>query len=185
MVRFLFLLLFVSCGSMETKVLLDGSTKIPLDDNFFNKNYRKNATVKLIEGVDYNSIYVGGYYRDHYEVLKSNFDNKDRAYLNVLKFYENGCVNLFFFKKSDVLSDKIPQLNPENSGNRGVCYSNGGENKLAIFTIVSENLKRGIYSATIGVNGDSLFVKREDENFTAIYIKKQLPKKNKKYTANW
>ncbi len=186
MVRLLFLLLFVSCGSIKTKKLKNGITDVPTEKDFFDINYREKYNVENINSVDLNSIYVRIYTLTN-ENEYINFlgaDYKHISFVYALKFYENGCVNQFIISKNDIETDSFLSINPEIEGVRGVCYTQNNINKIAFVTKVSESGKMGIYNPIIELKGDSLFLS-ENKYLKSVYIKKPLSKKNKKYTANW
>ncbi len=180
MVRLLFLLLFLSCGSLKTIELKDGVTDVPAEKDFFDTNYREKYKIKNIAGIDYNAIYMEEYYINHKGKMISI---KDYFVETGIRFYENGCVNQFDIYKG-LESDQI-DLNPDITGGRGICYFLDNRYMMAMVTITGEYYKIGIYNPEIKLKGDTLFLLKKGSNYNRVLIKKPLSKKNQEYTANW
>jgi hypothetical protein len=169
--------------------LLDDSTKIPADKNYF-KN-KKYFSVSLLDKIDTAVIYKEDYY---YSSNKKDFtpiDNKKWYSTNnrvsIYKFYSNGCINLFFFRNGYEIEKN--DLNPEYKGHRGVYYiDNKGNIKIDKFVIVGYGFGPlyDINKSIVKIKGDTLLIKYFS-NLTSVdvYVKQKIPKEWLIYKADW
>ena len=174
-------LFFTSCGVKSIK-LKDGITRVPRDQFFFNENYRKKYSFNKLSEIDFNSIYVESYYVSQKGKLYDS-QKGDHSFINVVKFYDNRCVNFFSIEKNDI--NNLPVLNPEERGNRGVLYNKNNETLADIVVPADDSYRLGKKTYVINVKGDTLFLFDKKSKSKYIYIRKQLSEKNLKYKANW
>lgn len=163
-------LLPISC-SYKTVYLQNGYTKIAVDE----KVYRNKAQFKMsiLSDIDTNAIYYKADSRDGFEVYR---------------FYNNGCLNLFFTEKvTGELNEQ--DFNPEINGHRGVFYIKGNRIKSDLFTRTTGMGAMGILTRTLIFHRDSLFVLDGDggkswwkDGHTDTFYKKPFPFH---FKANW
>jgi len=155
--------------------LKDGYTKVPLDSSFFKKE--KKAPLN----VDFNAVYIVSYYVGHDYLW--DYDKGDHLTRTGLRFYKNGNVSSFEINKKKIKN--LPDLNPSDSGYRGISYMSKGIDYIMLYVPKTEYLRYGKKKYAIEIKGDSLYLKDVVGNSLDIYLKKELIGKNLKYTGDW
>lgn len=184
MIRYLtvLLLFFISSDKIEYKLLADGFTKVPADENYFTKNYRNNKKLQVgpPDGVAFNVLYVPLHVPKKNTIYVGHIAQWPEFRTHALMFYENGCVNTF------VSEEGYPDitLNPEHQGYRGISYKKKGKNYIS--TIGRADDQSGNITEhkpdVIEIRGDTLITRIPGH--ISYYIKDKSGIKTN-YTANW
>ena len=183
---FLIIVLVNSCG-IKTKILNNGFTTVPLNENFFKNKILFNKSI--LSKIDTNVVYVE---HDMYTCHPNSFKKlKSLSYTNgnksaMYKFYANGNVNYFSKDKNDSISNV--NFNPNFSGQRGVFYQQKNKIYIDLFTIIGYGFgpSYNISKAQIKFKNDSLLIKRKfDKNSITVYIKQKLSQEKLKHKTQW
>jgi hypothetical protein len=174
----LFLIVVISGCGLKYEVLKNGYTKVPRNDYKF-ENKQESVTLGVIP---FRTDCI-------YEEL-SNFNNqparkdvgnKETFFYETLRFYDNGCINIFLLNRDNVNIE----FNPEFFGYRGVYYSVNNRWKFDLFAPQSERAIYGIISGEISLNGDTISLIREN-GYQNRFVIHEIEKLNLiEYSANW
>lgn len=186
MVKYFLLLLilfFTSCELIKQKKLSDGTTKVPFDENYFNKNYRDKYQIIFPNGIDGNSIYIESFYLSRKgEIFNSKKGHN--SFIEGIRFYKNGCVSSFTIDKNSLI-DSL-NLDPSSTGYRGICYVNKKDTLIDIIVPISDAYDLGKANYNFKIKGDTLFLKyKRDPQIVKIYLKTTLKKESINYNSVW
>lgn len=183
----MFFTLLVSC-TVKTRYLNNNRTRVPLDNSVF--SHRPPYNFVLSSMIDTTAIYEE-YSIDQDISERLNNQSLDRKKYSVLKFYANGCFNLFSFNKGEKYPGLI-EMDPEFSGLRGIYYYNNGQVFMELYTSVDEFQNMGSSKSILRISGDTLFQRLERSRnkkpanlYTMVYVKRRLPEEYFKYRASW
>jgi len=132
-------LLTFSCG-MKTFILQNGFSKAPINPSQYIE--RKTFDITLMKIIDTDAIYEE--YSDKYTVIKK-YDN----YVSFLRFYSNGCFNIFYSDKNIVEKD---MFDPKKSGYRGYYNRINSEIKFDKFGEINQMKAYGKLSGSCPVS---------------------------------
>ena len=189
MVRYILIIsLISSCSSIDTKLLDDGYSKVPVHENFFDIHYRNKYEISIPKSVDTKSIYIAEFFQDYHGKIHSTIstDEYDTA---AIRFYENACVSKFSLPINDSLYTY--RLNPNKTGYRGICYKKGEDFYIGWVSPKNHRYTFGKTTRKISIVGDTLFVRvfnkalGKFDKSKHIYLRKPLSEKNLQYQADW
>jgi hypothetical protein len=171
------LLVFILAnGQIKHRLLEDGITKVPADENYFTKNYREKFKVAKPDSVETGVLYVESYYID----TNNKWFRTGGTYSqppSALLFYENGCVN-------DFSNGKNSKLNPEISGYRGMSFIKKGKKLIEIIAPANEVRSLGKITYEYSTAEDTLFLTRPATNSRYVYIKDKSGR-GSTFNPNW
>lgn len=170
--------IFTSCGIKNT-LLLDGITKVPIDEKSYLNKIKYDSTMQKY--FDVNCIYEE--YDQGHSMPSRLCQEYEYPLYSAFKFYSNGCLNLFFLEKRKELLDI--NLDPNYAGYRGVYYEEEGVFRIEFFGVVDELKSLGKIKGTLTVKGDTLISYTDNLKYPKYYIKRKLPDTFKKYNAKW
>ena len=178
-------LVLLSCN-MKVYTLLDKATDVPKNEEVYGNKSKFNETI--LNTIDTNAVY------EEYDTEKNILARLDpctscRGYL-IFRFYPNGCLNMFYFKRNSTLP--VKEFDPLYTGYRGVFYLENNKIRYDYFAEIDAQQHIGKISGTLSVVGDTLYVNRDDRkglNATSyspkIYIKRKLPAEYFVYKPGW
>ena len=135
----------------------------------------------MLNTIDTSVVYEE-YDRDKNVVMSFDKCTACRGY-RIYKFYSNGCLNMFFVDRNSILP--ISEFNPLYTGYRGVYYIENNKTRFDLFAEIDQRQHTGKLKGTLTFSGDTMYLKRDDLNYTEIYIKRKLPLEYFTYKANW
>ena len=177
--------ILLSCN-MKTYLLEDKVTKVPFDSIAYNN--RSKFTFSLLSIVDTNIVYEEVDMR--YNTLARLDNHRDNSVYGIYKFYQNGRLNYFLINRDRLLNPN--NFNPENSGYRGIYYSEKNKIKYDLFVISSELGEIDKQTGTFSFSADTLYSNRKNAkginatNYaTKVYVKRKLLPEYFQFKANW
>jgi len=180
----LFLIIFLTSCSIKTIKLENGMTKVPADKHFFDKYYRERYTTKSFKKIDCNAIYIEAFHSVDIP-YKKFFDSRIRnSFIHAIKFYNNGCLNLFNIDTSKI-DTQLFNLNPKKNGYRGVSYIKNNESLIDIIVPINDVYSMGKKTYRVKINGDTLVLTDKKNHTRYLYLKKELSKQNLIYKPFW
>lgn len=184
MVRyFVFVSLFIlSCKSFKYKILEDGSTKIPAESSYFDKNYRKIYSIKLPHGMESNSVFTEKFFIDEKNRWYS-VSNGMNSYISALKFYELGQVSLFNIQKDKPIDSS--NLDPNYTGYRGVSFISDGRETIEVIVPINQTYDLGKIRYYIELKNDTLSLRRKGFNQKMIYVRCFACETKSNYIPDW
>lgn len=185
MMKSFLIVMIAVCGmaALKNRLLGDGITKVPKDAAFFDKQYRGKYNVNLPEGADTTALYVERYYVGFRGELFEKGKEREGELLGVYRFYPNGCVNSFSIANNEL--DRMPSLDPEVRGYRGVSFVKKGERVLDMAVPVNGLGHLGVRSLEIEINGDTLIVADSRARSKNIYLRVKNKQLQSGYRADW
>ncbi|UOY08654.1 hypothetical protein L0P88_08885 [Muricauda sp. SCSIO 64092] len=192
MVRLILIMFLVSsCSTIKTKLLEDGYSKVPVEEDFFGKHYRNKYEVNIPDNIDTKSIYVAEFFQD-YDGKMHNINSNGRFNKTAIRIYPNACVSYFSISSSVKTNQiSINELNPDKTGYRGVCYKNGEDYFVGLVAPINDWYKIGKTVKKITIVKDTLFTQtynkasRKFDKSKLVYLKKSLPIEKIQFQANW
>lgn len=185
MIKSFLILMIAVCGmaAIKYRLLSDGITKVPKDAAFFDKEYRGKYKVSLPEGADTTALYAERYYVDFEGKMFEKGKEREGELLGVYRFYPNGCVNEFIIANNEL--ERMPSLDPEVRGYRGVSFVKKGERVLDMAVPINELRHLGVKSLKIEIKGDTLIVADSRARSKNIYIRIKNKQLQSGYKADW
>jgi hypothetical protein len=184
----LVIIIAISCDSPKSILLGDNITKVPLDNIIFN---HKQPLSKISKDIDTLALYEEFTEYDYTSTERIKIDiperlniKEPRSVYKAYRFYENGCVNLFFFGKEDSLTKE--KLNPQFSGYRGIIFKLNDQIIIDCYVRMGELGYGGVLRSYVEIKGDTLIITRKrDKLHIEYFIKQKIPKEWLIYKSDW
>lgn len=172
------ILCICSC-SIKTYKLQNGITKVPVSEIAYINKAKFDSS--LLAKVDISSLYE----EYDFETKKLKSQNKEvgrNIYLGY-KFYPNGFLNVFAFRKDSLATPK--DFDPLYSGYRGVYYYENSKIRFELYAEIDDRQNIGKITGTLAFTADTMFVKRDDLLYSEYYVKKKLPLQYLEFKTLW
>lgn len=164
---------------MQTFLLSNQRTRVPSDSKVYINKQKFDRNILTI--IDTNVIYEK--FDSRNAILARDDYREENNIYDVIRFYPNGCFNIFFINKTKNLSKQ--NFDPNYTGYRGVYYNEGSKIKFDLFAEVDQQGHIGKLSGILEFNGDKLILKRDDLKYSEIYIKNKIPNDYLKFNPEW
>tara|TARA_R110002049_G_scaffold31393_3_gene106367 strand:- start:23 stop:598 length:576 start_codon:yes stop_codon:yes gene_type:complete len=173
---------FFAIDQVKNKTLPNRTSKIPQDDNYFKHKYHDQYVITHLNDIDTDAVYVKiGYINPRGE---RHFDQPgETRYTSIYRFYENGNVNRFTVNTKEI--DQDPELDPDQSGSRGVSFVKRRDTVIDMIGAIDQARSIGRIHLRVRLEQDTLFVRNRSESHTYLYLKRPLTEKNRKFKAEW
>lgn len=173
---------FFAVDQVKNKTLPNRTSKVPQDDDYFKKKYRDRYVITHLNDIDTDAIYVKiGYINPRGERY---FEQPEETkYSSVYRFYKNGNVNRFTVNTTEI--DQDPELDPKQSGSRGVSFVKRRDTVIDMIGVIDQARSIGRIHLKVRVEQDTLFVRYRGESHTYLYLKQPLTEKNREFNAEW
>ena len=178
---YIFMLAFSSCG-IKTFYLEDSKTfKVPRNPRKYIKNIPFNDSLKNI----INTNYIYEEFNEQLNLPSRLSKGESAKYYSVLRFYPNGCLNIFLLNKEreSILTKNI--FNPKYNGYRGFYNKINNQITFEKFVEINGLGELGKLSGTISIKNDTLFLYTKKNNETKVYIKRELNEQMLNYIGDW
>ncbi len=176
-----FFIMFVFTACIQTLVLKDGKTRVPLKKTVYRnlKYFDKSA----LNYIDTNVIYEE--YDDYRKKLKRLIiDQGTPNHYSAIKFYSNGRLCLFSISKRNGF-DSIA-LDPSYEGSRGIYYSNDKVLCYDLFTQIYGDGHFGKISGALAFKMDTLLDIRDfRKDRIRYFIKRKISPEYLKFKSTW
>ncbi len=174
------LIISIATSCLRVYMLGDNITKVPLNEKVYMNSCKFDPSVfKFLD----TSVLYERYDMSHHRVMRLS-KSLINEYYDIYRFYPNGHLNYFLLnsKKTNIL---LADLDPLHTGYRGVYFKKGEKMILEIFVCTSEI---GLISKTreyINVKEDTLYIKRDGEQYERVYVKLKFPLAINAYNDGW
>lgn len=177
---FIMLQMFLLSCNGQRYVTLNNLVKIPNKSSMYNNIYKFDD--KLLKFIDVDIVYEEF---DLTENMPKSLDFKDvRNLFEVIRFYSNGYLSEFAFKKEDTFNGN--SFNPSVKGIRGLYYWEKNKIKYDIFVRTNGMGYMGKVSGEFVIKGDTLIDYPDNKNQGPYYyIKRKIPIVYLDYQVDW
>ena len=186
----LIVVLAIALPSCWVKVytLSNGMTRVPVNPKVYKNKSKFNTSI--LKMIDTTVIYEELNTEKNILERFNECEYCPKRYV-VLKFYSNGCYNIFAFWKNEPQLP-VSELDPNYAGFRGIYYLENNKIKYDEFGAIDEWRHIGRIKGTFTISGDTLYEKMDDRKgidatkyTTHIYVKRRLPPEYFIYRVDW